>query len=125
MDELQGILSTVLTAVVTGLLGILFWYLKSKMGVERLASLKEQATTFVEAAELIGAQYGMEGLDKKKWVVDRLVELFPWAGEEIISAIIEQAVYDLKLMGGELVQENGAIVRQAYISRITSEDDQP
>jgi small ligand-binding sensory domain FIST len=108
-EEVLKILLSILAAALSGGIGILTIYLKSRWRAENFARVLGIVDEMVRAAEMVGAAAGWDGEAKKKqaltWAVERT-----GLSEAELENYIEAAVARLKAAGEELTKKAGAVV---------------
>jgi LL-H family phage holin len=96
MVDLTQIIVAILTLVFSLISAFLIPYLKTKLGSEKLDTIKFWVNIAVEAAEMIYTGTG-RGAEKKEYVVKFLNSKGFSLNPEEIENIIEAAVLELKL----------------------------
>jgi small ligand-binding sensory domain FIST len=108
-EEVLKILLSILAAVLSGGVGILTIYLKSRWRAEDFARALGIVEEMVRAAEMVGAAAGWDGEAKKQqalsWAAERT-----GLSESDLAEYVEAAVARLKAAGEELTKRSGAVV---------------
>lgn len=108
-EEILTILLSILAAVLSGGIGILTIYLKSRWKTEDLARTISIVEQVVRAAEMVGTAAGWDAEAKREqalaWATDRT-----GLSRDHLEAYVEAAVQRLKVGKEELTKRSGAVV---------------
>ncbi len=96
MKDFTQLFEAIITLLVVLITTFVIPYIKTKINADDLAEAKKWTKIAVQTAEMIYTESGM-GQKKKNYVLNFLAAYGITYDEEQINALIESAVYELKL----------------------------
>jgi hypothetical protein len=106
-DLVVNLIYTALLASIPALVGIVVLYIKKKLNLSQQQELSNIVKTVVSAAEQYGASHGMDSAAKMQWAIDKLQEYGLKLTDDQLHTLIEEAVYQIKVQGGEIQPVKG------------------